>query len=249
MHGATTGIWIIVVVVVVAGLVVWLSAIGLAARRSERENPGERGSEGTMIDSAHGAWHEPLGARLHRHGRPRSWMLVSVAIAALYAGGIAVIIHLWALCWACAGMMVLAVAVAKAIGVDDSAAVDPDRAPGPSAAGGTRQARARLGCAPMTGVVASDVKARTARAMPSAPRAWIRSLSQRVDARGVVSHHRNDRPPRSASQTAHVTIKLIKADADMAHGMTVMPVDTSGTSWRAAASPHHGLGRPVAPDM
>jgi hypothetical protein len=134
MHGATTGIWIIVVVVV-AGLVVWLSAIGLAAR--------------------------------HRHGRPRSWMLVNVAIAALYAGGIAVITHLWALCWACAGMMVLAVAVGKAIGVDDSAAVDPDRAPGPSAAGGTRQARARLDCVPMTGVVASDVKAR--RAAPCLP--------------------------------------------------------------------------------
>jgi hypothetical protein len=47
---------------------------------------------------------------------PWSWVLVGVAIAALYAGGVAVVGHLWALFWACTGIAVLAVLAGKFIG-------------------------------------------------------------------------------------------------------------------------------------
>ena len=59
----------------------------------------------------------PVGAHGSRHGRPASWALVAVVIAAFCAGGAAVIGHLWWLFWACAAVAVLAVPAGKVIGI------------------------------------------------------------------------------------------------------------------------------------
>ncbi len=68
---------------------------------------------------------EPIGGHPHRHGKPRSWVLVGVVIAAFCAGGVAVIWHLWVLFWVCAGLVVLSVPVGKLIGImDDTVVVD-----------------------------------------------------------------------------------------------------------------------------
>jgi hypothetical protein len=69
-----------------------------------------------MREDARGSLYreEPAG---EQPGRPRSWVPVGIAIAALYAGGVAVIVHQWALFWACAGLVVLAVPVGRMIGV------------------------------------------------------------------------------------------------------------------------------------
>jgi len=68
---------------------------------------------------------EPIGGHSHRHGRPRSWVLVSVVIAAFCAGGVAVVGHLWVLFWVCAGVVVLSVPVGKMIGImDDTVALE-----------------------------------------------------------------------------------------------------------------------------
>ena len=80
----------------------------------------------------------------HQYGRPWFWVLVAVAIAALFASGIAVIVHMWELLWACAALVVMAVAASKAVGVmEDVVVADPgprariavtgrDSAPGPA---------------------------------------------------------------------------------------------------------------------
>jgi hypothetical protein len=66
-----------------------------------------------MEDPSRDTYREERAAeQSHRHGMPRSWVLVSVVIAAFYAAGIAVIGHHWVLFWACAGLVVLAVSVA-----------------------------------------------------------------------------------------------------------------------------------------
>jgi hypothetical protein len=74
---------------------------------------------------------EPVDEHCHRPGRRRSGVVVGVAIAALYAGGIAVIGHHWVLSWACAGLVVLAVlavSVGKVIGImDDPGGVNVKR--------------------------------------------------------------------------------------------------------------------------
>lgn len=51
------------------------------------------------------------------HGKPASWALVLVVIAAFAAGGAAVIYHLWVLFWVCAGIILLSVPVGKVIGI------------------------------------------------------------------------------------------------------------------------------------
>jgi hypothetical protein len=55
----------------------------------------------------------------NRHGRPASWALVAVVIAAFAVGGAAIIEHLWWLFWVCAGVVVLAVPAGKVIGIMD----------------------------------------------------------------------------------------------------------------------------------
>jgi hypothetical protein len=77
-------------------------------------------------DTSHNTYREePVGEHPYRHGRPRSWVLVGVVIAAFCAGGVAVIGHLWVLFWVCAALVVLAVPVGKMIGImDDTVAVE-----------------------------------------------------------------------------------------------------------------------------
>lgn len=68
----------------------------------------------------------PIGGHEHPHGRPRSWVLVGVVIAAFIAGGFAVVGHLWPLFWVCAGIVVLAIPAGKVIGImDDTVMVEP----------------------------------------------------------------------------------------------------------------------------
>lgn len=52
MSGTTLGIWIIVVVVVV-GLVAWLAAVALAARRPQQEHPKREPLRGVVQGGQH----------------------------------------------------------------------------------------------------------------------------------------------------------------------------------------------------
>jgi len=75
--------------------------------------------------NSHGQWpserledrHVPEGG--HPHGKPSSWMLVTVVTAAFITGGVAIITHIWWLFWACVGIAVLAIPAGKAIGIMD----------------------------------------------------------------------------------------------------------------------------------
>jgi len=51
------------------------------------------------------------------HGRPRSWLLVAVVLAAFVAGGVALIAQLWWLFWVCAAAVVLSPAAGRLIGI------------------------------------------------------------------------------------------------------------------------------------
>jgi hypothetical protein len=53
----------------------------------------------------------------HPHGKLSSWVLIGVVVAAFIAGGIAVILHVWWLLYACLGIVVAAIPVGKAIGI------------------------------------------------------------------------------------------------------------------------------------
>lgn len=59
--------------------------------------------------------HVPEGG--HPHGKPASWALVAVVIAAFAGGGAALIEHAWWLLWTCAGLIVLAIPAGKMIGI------------------------------------------------------------------------------------------------------------------------------------
>jgi hypothetical protein len=48
---------------------------------------------------------DPVGEQPRRPDRPSSWVPVAIVIAAFYAGGVSVIVHQWALFWACAGLV------------------------------------------------------------------------------------------------------------------------------------------------
>lgn len=90
--------------------------------------------------------HGPVGDHAVHHGRPRSWVLVGVVIAAFIGGGVAIIAHLWELFWACASLVVLSVPVGKLIGImEDTVEVQgwrhevfPAREPGSAADPGVR---------------------------------------------------------------------------------------------------------------
>lgn len=73
---------------------------------------------------------EPLGEHPHRHGRPVSWALVIVVIAAFCVGGAAVISQLWVLFWVCAGVVALSFPAGKLIRIMDDTVTVP---PGPRA--------------------------------------------------------------------------------------------------------------------
>lgn len=97
--------------------------------------PGQRPTVG-------GQAYLPLERLEHRHipehgnphGKPSSWALVAVIIAAFAAGGAALIFQLWVLFFVCAGIVVLTVPAGKLIGIMDDTvswssnpAVDDDR--------------------------------------------------------------------------------------------------------------------------
>jgi hypothetical protein len=107
------------------------------------ENSGESAA-GAPSGQGHGHWPaERLEDRHvpHRgspHGKPSSWALVATVVAAFLAGGSALITHLWWLFWACAGIVVIAIPVGKAIGImNDTVAwgSNPAAGPEPPAAG------------------------------------------------------------------------------------------------------------------
>jgi hypothetical protein len=55
----------------------------------------------------------------HPHGKPASWVLVAVVMAASVTGGISVITHAWWLLWACIAIVVLVIPAGKMIGIMD----------------------------------------------------------------------------------------------------------------------------------
>jgi hypothetical protein len=59
--------------------------------------------------------HVPQGG--HPHGKPTSWVLVGVVIAAFTTGGVAIIAHAWWLLWTCASLIVLAIPAGKVVGI------------------------------------------------------------------------------------------------------------------------------------
>jgi hypothetical protein len=58
-----------------------------------------------------------IGGHPYLPGRPVSWVLVGVLIAAFIAGGLAIVNHLWVLFWVCLGITVLSVPAGKVVGI------------------------------------------------------------------------------------------------------------------------------------
>lgn len=70
--------------------------------------------------------HSAIGGHHYRHGRPVSWVLVGVVIAAFCAGGAAIIEHWWWLFWLGLGIVVLSVPAGMLIGImKDTVVVEP----------------------------------------------------------------------------------------------------------------------------
>ncbi|HLX47780.1 MAG TPA: hypothetical protein VKS82_05570 [Streptosporangiaceae bacterium] len=59
--------------------------------------------------------HVPEGG--HPHGRPSSWVVVAVVIAAFTAGGVSLVVQSWWLFWTCAGIIVLCIPAGKVAGI------------------------------------------------------------------------------------------------------------------------------------
>jgi hypothetical protein len=127
--GTTIGL-ILTAVVAVVGLAVMIGAVFLAdAQPDIRRRRGRRRGElsgrgpGTGVSLVPGGTpaeqiehrHVPEGG--HPHGKPASWALVGVVIAAFATGGVAIIAHAWWLVWTCAGIIVLAIPAGKAVGI------------------------------------------------------------------------------------------------------------------------------------
>jgi hypothetical protein len=74
----------------------------------------------------------PLGGHSRLHGRPSSWVLVTVVIAAFVVGGFAIVVHQWWLFWVSVAAVVLAVPIGKVIGImgDTVLAGNPAGQPG-----------------------------------------------------------------------------------------------------------------------
>lgn len=69
---------------------------------------------------------QTVGGHPHLHGRPVSWVLVSVIIAAFVAGAFAVTTHTWWLFWVCLGVTVLSVPVGKFVRIMDDTVLAGD---------------------------------------------------------------------------------------------------------------------------
>ncbi|HUN30906.1 MAG TPA: hypothetical protein VMU95_02720 [Trebonia sp.] len=59
----------------------------------------------------------PVGSHLRRHGRPSSWVIVAVVLAAFVTGAFAIVFRLWPLFWVCVGIFVLSVPAGKVLGI------------------------------------------------------------------------------------------------------------------------------------
>lgn len=129
--GTTAGM-ILTAVVAVAGLAVMIGAVFWADLRSATgrlrvPRRGEVSGSGTSAeispDQGDNPWerlehrHVPEGG--HPHGKPASWVLVAVVVAAFTTGGLAIIAHAWWLMWTCAGICLLAIPAGKIIGIMD----------------------------------------------------------------------------------------------------------------------------------
>lgn len=68
---------------------------------------------------------QPVGEHPHRHGRPVSWALVAVVLAAFCVGGAAVIEQWWPVFWVCLGIVLLAIPAGKLTGImNDTVAIE-----------------------------------------------------------------------------------------------------------------------------
>jgi len=127
--GTTAGI-ILTAVVAVTGLVVLIgmtfwadlhSATGRlrAPRRDEVSGSGTRPEispgQGDNPRESLGQRHVPEGG--HPHGKPASWVLVAMVVAAFTTGGLAIVAHAWWLMWTCAGICLLAIPAGKVVGI------------------------------------------------------------------------------------------------------------------------------------
>lgn len=108
--------------VALVGLAAWLGLVFWAdappdTRRLKVRRQGEIGGSEPAGEISTGQGDRPAERIEDRHvreggyphGKPASWVLVAVVIAAFATGGAAVIAHAWWLAWTCAGIVVLAV--------------------------------------------------------------------------------------------------------------------------------------------
>jgi hypothetical protein len=130
LTGTTAGM-IVTAVVAISGIAVLLGMVFLAdglpfTRRAKRGETGGGGQAGEIPDGqGDRPWEQisdrHLPAAGYSHGRPASWVLVAVVLAAALTGGISIITHSWWLLWACIAIAVLAIPAGKMIGImDDS---------------------------------------------------------------------------------------------------------------------------------
>jgi hypothetical protein len=121
---------ILTAVVAILGLAVLLGMVFLAdglppAVRSKIRRGGASGRRAGEISDGQGdrPWeqledrHVPAGGQ--PHGKPASWVLVTVVMVASLAGGLSIIAHIWWLLWACIAIAVLAIPAGKMIGIMD----------------------------------------------------------------------------------------------------------------------------------
>lgn len=129
--GTTTGI-ILTAIVAVVGLVALIGAVFWADAQPDirrlragrrAKTSGSRSRAEISPGQGYEPWrqikdrHVPEGG--HPHGKPASWVLVAVVVAAFAAGGVAIIAHAWWLLWTCAGIIMLAIPAGKVVGIMD----------------------------------------------------------------------------------------------------------------------------------
>jgi hypothetical protein len=165
--GGTAGI-IATALVAIAALALLITPVFWASKHPvPRPRPGEGTGTGgtgesqpTLLGQARGGHGPQPGVAAPRldgqyedllthqagtpHGKPASWVMVAVMLAAFVAGGLALITHLWWLLWTCAGIFVAAGLAAKAAGImDDTVAYGSNPAAQPEPAQlGTDRVRA-----------------------------------------------------------------------------------------------------------
>jgi hypothetical protein len=121
---------ILTAVVAILGLAVLLGMVFLAdglppAVRSKIRRGDASGGRNEEISDGQGQrpWeqiedrHVPEGG--HPHGKPASWVLVTVVMVASVAGGLSIIAHAWWLLWICIAIVALVIPVGKMIGIMD----------------------------------------------------------------------------------------------------------------------------------